>query len=256
MGLRPVCPRFFSASPQSWNGFAYVGNNPVNALDPEGLDCIYPHSNGGVEVLDGDCRSDTDDGIFVDGKVDPYSFSYDPNTDTLSFSFTNTDTGTFGRAVVGDVGFKLDTPLNPYAQALFQQPVWGVASRSVDNYLAKPLLGFLSAAVPGLLETAVPEITTLGLAEEDTVVIGKLADLKDGVRPGERTLDLPDKGNPKANWAQNSSKLRDAMAEGKPIRDASAGKPGSNTGFLRAERNLLQEHGWTLRGDYWYAPGK
>jgi hypothetical protein len=43
--------------------------------------------------------------------------------------------------------------------------------------------------------------------------------------------------------------FRQVMAEGKPIRDVSAGKLGSNTSFLRAERNLLQNHGWTLNGD-------
>ena len=86
------------------------------------------------------------------------------------------------------------------------------------------------------------------------MVIGKVADLKEGVQPGERTLDLPDQGNPQSNWAQNSGRLREAMNEGRPIRDASAGNPGSNTGFLRAERNLLQDHGWTLQGEYWVPP--
>jgi hypothetical protein len=79
--------------------------------------------------------------------------------------------------------------------------------------------------------------------------------------PGERTLDLPDQGNPQANWAQNSSKLREAMSEGQPIRDASAeplanGKPANNTGFLRAERNLLENHGWTYNNGYWYPPAR
>ena len=97
-----------------------------------------------------------------------------------------------------------------------------------------------------------------GAEEEGGVVIGKMADLeKSGaLKPGEKTLDLPNQGSPKANWAQNSSKLREAMSEGKPIRDASAGNPGSNTGFLRAERNLLQDHGWTLKGDTWFPPNK
>ncbi len=73
--------------------------------------------------------------------------------------------------------------------------------------------------------------------------------------PGERTLDQPDLGDPKANWAQNSSKLREAMSGGNPIRDVSAGKPGSDTGFLRAERNVLENQGWTLQSDgYWYPP--
>src|SRR5258705_13798381 len=93
---------------------------------------------------------------------------------------------------------------------------------------------------------------------EETVVIGKLADVEapGAIKAGERALvdELPNQGSPRANWAQNSSKLREAMSEGNPIRDASAGKPGSNTGFLRAERNVLENHGWTLKGDYWYPP--
>jgi hypothetical protein len=108
-----------------------------------------------------------------------------------------------------------------------------------------------------LSRLAVPKITSLGIAGgPGTLVIGKLADLEGGVQPGERTLDLPNQGNPKSNWAQNSSRLREAMNEGRPIRDASAGNPGSNTGFLRAERNLLQNNGWSLKGDTWYPPGR
>jgi hypothetical protein len=97
--------------------------------------------------------------------------------------------------------------------------------------------------------------------EETTVVLGKTADLEapGALRPGEKTLDLPNLGNPKANWAQNSSKLRQAMSEGQPIRDVSTepmvnGAPGKNTGFLRAERNLLENHGWKIRDGYWYPP--
>lgn len=55
---------------------------------------------------------------------------------------------------------------------------------------------------------------------------------------------LPDLGNPKANWAQNSGVLREQMALGQPIRDAS---PGDTSGvFLNAERYLLQVRGWTF----------
>lgn len=55
-------------------------------------------------------------------------------------------------------------------------------------------------------------------------MIGKTADLREpgALKPGERELDLPNLNDPKANWAQNSSRLREAMSEGKPIRDASA----------------------------------
>jgi len=76
------------------------------------------------------------------------------------------------------------------------------------------------------------------------------------LNPGEKTLDLPNQGSYKGNWVQNSSKLREAMSEGKPIRDVSAANPDSNTGFLRAERNLLENHGWTLKGDYWVPANK
>ena len=87
---------------------------------------------------------------------------------------------------------------------------------------------------------------------QGTKVIGKVNDLnKPGaLRPGESKLDLPNKGNPKANWEQNSGKLREAMKEGNPIRDVSGGPRDANgqlpnnTGFLKAERNLLQSKGW------------
>lgn len=59
-------------------------------------------------------------------------------------------------------------------------------------------------------------------------------------------------GNPKANWQQNSGVLRQEMKRGLPIRDASV---GDNTGsFLNAERNLLQDRGWKLDGNYWNPP--
>jgi len=76
-----------------------------------------------------------------------------------------------------------------------------------------------------------------------------MADLTpDSLGEGESTLDLPDQGNPQANWQQNSGALRSAMNEGNPIRDASVDSSGNltnNTGFLAAERNLLQDRGWT-----------
>ena len=82
-------------------------------------------------------------------------------------------------------------------------------------------------------------------------VIGKVKDL-DNLGPGENSLlkHLPNKGNPKANWNQNSGVLRREMGKGRPLRDASVNPqtgelidyPGS---FLNAERNLLRSHGWT-----------
>lgn len=100
-------------------------------------------------------------------------------------------------------------------------------------------------------------------ATRGNLVIGKVGDLtKAGaLREGERTLlsELPNLGSPKANWAQNSGRLRAAMGESSPIRDAtvdSAGNLINNTGFLRAERNLLDSRGWIYKADttMWHPP--
>jgi hypothetical protein len=92
-------------------------------------------------------------------------------------------------------------------------------------------------------------VAARGIAGTGRTVIGKLGDLK-AVGQGERTLldRLPNLGSPKANCAQNSGVLRQEMSLGNPIRDASvdsAGKLINNTGFLRTERHLLQNRGWT-----------
>jgi len=147
---------------------------------------------------------------------------------------------------------------DPVARLLFRarvrpNPVCAEGNQNVKSFILQVGLNaggrLLGAGIALSLEAA---------GEEGGLVIGKMnsdGTLKDGVLgPGERTLDLPNQGGAQANWVQNSSKLRQAMSEGKPIRDASAGNPGSNTGFLRAERNLLQNHGWTLKGGYWNPP--
>ncbi len=77
------------------------------------------------------------------------------------------------------------------------------------------------------------------------------------IKPSEfKVADLlPDMGNPKANWKQNSGVLRQIMNEGNPIKDVSS-YPMKNAGFLGAERNLLQNKGWTYNNGYWFPPGK
>ena len=116
-------------------------------------------------------------------------------------------------------------------------------------------IGDAFAALGGLFKGADIAAT----ATEDTaagsgnLVIGKVADLQapGALGPGERTLLdrlTPDLGSPQANWARNAGVLRDEMANGAPIRDASVnpvtGALQNDTGFLRAERYLLQDRGW------------
>ena len=86
--------------------------------------------------------------------------------------------------------------------------------------------------------------------------IGRLEDLK-GI-PRSQTLldDLPNLGNPKANYYQNMSVLRKAVRDGYTIKDASWFRPNSELAptllnpnrtvgqtFLGAERLLLKNRG-------------
>jgi hypothetical protein len=128
-------------------------------------------------------------------------------------------------------------------------PGWGTAgSLALDTFSLLPIipsLGYLTRADD-----------VYDAFKGGNTVIGKVDDLKH-IRPGENTLlkHLPDKGNAKANWKQNSGVLRREMKKGKPIRDVS---PGNETGFLGAEKNLLRNHGWdTIKvGDdvFWVPP--
>jgi hypothetical protein len=66
---------------------------------------------------------------------------------------------------------------------------------------------------------------------------------------GRRLLpEFAESGSAQANWIQNSSRLRAEMGNGNPIfdsfRDAATGQQIPTRGFLNAERNLLENHGW------------
>jgi RHS repeat-associated protein len=90
-----------------------------------------------------------------------------------------------------------------------------------------------------------------GAEKEGGLVIGKLKDLRgtEGWRKGDYTLNLPDRGSTKQNWKQNSGLLRQEERTGKPIRDRSTDTNGNlrdNTGFIKGERNILDECGRTF----------
>jgi RHS repeat-associated protein len=94
-----------SQDPQHWNMYSYVLNNPVNAVDPDGLDCVYVNGNS-VDVQRGDCTNaggKDDNGIFVNGTIDIHSGTYDSSTGTVGFNYTNDDTGAIGKGVIGNV---------------------------------------------------------------------------------------------------------------------------------------------------------
>jgi hypothetical protein len=71
---------------------------------------------------------------------------------------------------------------------------------------------------------------------------------QEGWQTGDRILYLPDQEIPKLNWFQNSSRLREEMRKGKPIYDSYIDpvthEQIKTTGFLNAERYLLESRGW------------
>jgi RHS repeat-associated protein len=216
----------------------------------------------------------------------PFGFAgglYDPDTQLTRFGARDYDVET-GRWTAKDpirfaggdtnlYGYVLNDPVNWIdPTGLILDTIADVAFIAYDVYrLAKDNvagncdnlgtnLGALGADVASAL---IPFVTGLGTSTRNgAVVIGKMRDLnKPGtLRAGERILELADLGTDKLNWEQNSRLLREAMREGRPIRDASVdprtGALIENTGFLRAERNTLDNHSWKYnpKDRHWHSP--
>jgi RHS repeat-associated protein len=94
------------SNPQSLNRYVYVLNNPTMLHDPKGLDCIYDAAAAkdanlpGPEIKTGDCYSDSDGGVFVDGTV--YNAYLDTDTGIATFQYENYDTGKSGSQEISD----------------------------------------------------------------------------------------------------------------------------------------------------------
>nr|VFK22545.1 MAG: Haemagluttinin repeat [Candidatus Kentron sp. LPFa] len=115
-----------------------------------------------------------------------------------------------------------------------------------------------AVSVANKAKSVVTKVKAVSKVKKGTTVIGRTDDLKNpkNLKNGEQSLldRLPDQGNPKANWKQNSNVLRQEMSKRSPIRDVS---PGDTSGqFLNAERNLLRNQGWTFdsKTNYWMPP--
>ena len=147
-------------APQSWNMYAYVRNNPTTNIDPDGLDCISTSnrttSSVTVTIVRGDnCSTDSS---YVPGTIDEKSLTY--NGSEVGYSYSDAGTGVSGAGVIAFA----DRPsgqLTPYAVDVFSHPSIRAASGTINNWIAPPLLAFLSFG--GNWLEAAPEITSLGL---------------------------------------------------------------------------------------------
>jgi RHS repeat-associated protein len=149
-----------SSSPQSLNGYIYVLNNPISRIDQEGHDCIYANGKGGGELLRGDCKSDTDDGVFVNGTVDKDSFTYDATNNRSGYTYT-TDSGVQGKGVLQGPDLNAGFPAGSLAAGVFgasNAPIWRNADGAA-NFLGKaeftavslffPVTGFIVEKIAG-----------------------------------------------------------------------------------------------------------
>ena len=166
--------------PQTWNAYSYVTNNPLNATDPNGLDCIYagtasdnpnPGGAGTVTVVRGDCVNaggKNDSGVFVDGTVDTDKpITSDAATGDLTFGLTN-DKGAYGTGIATNFSDPQSPgssdQLNPFAQGVFSQ---------INKMPIKKFIGVVygGSVVIGLTGGAAcyylcPEAATISLAGE------------------------------------------------------------------------------------------
>lgn len=213
--------------PQSLNAYSYVRNNPLNLTDPDGTVFCRP-------------ANDAEKGQGVSQVCDV--------TDAQYVNSSKASQAAYDKAGYAHFDCSCDTDADKAA--------WAERKGNVSHDHIGDALVFV-ATFAGLEGLFYPQLHP---EQKGGVVIGKMnsdGTLRDTtLQPGERTLELPKQPTPKENWIQNSSKLREAMRDGKPIRDGSAGVPGSESGFLRAERNLLRDRGWTQQGEYWVPPKK
>ena len=74
------------SNPQTLNRYSYGMNNPLIFIDPTGNDCVYAGSSAATStIVRGDCISDSDSGVFVDGHVSSITDNADGNSATIHY---------------------------------------------------------------------------------------------------------------------------------------------------------------------------
>jgi len=150
--------------PQTWNMYSYVRNNPLNATDPDGLDCIYTSNQTWksvtVTIVGGDCVSPTDNGVYVNGTVNANSLTY--NGTDLGYSFSNSEDQTGGVGLLSPGQPPSENPDAP-SPLLLAVAQGTQMSRPIVEPAFWATMGFLATFGPGILESSLAGPETLGL---------------------------------------------------------------------------------------------
>jgi RHS repeat-associated protein len=208
------------------NLYGFVGNSPLNLVDPFGLEITYFYGRQEPSIL------------FPDGSV-PY-LTGDNFGENLVASFYN------AIPLANNLIEKAADPIDQGIAALTDAVANGVTAATGYPEFGEGVRN-LGAVAPLLLsKKPTPCRAAKTGAEAERLVIGRGADLvKPGaLNPGEFKFSWPPTGAAQTEWKVNSGLLRQEMGNLRPIRDASVGNNGGM--YLNAERNLLETRGWKL----------
>jgi RHS repeat-associated protein len=255
-----------TSNPQGWNLYSYVKGNPANFNDPTGHDTNLTPGGGAAPAgvpdnssANGLLPTEKAKQDIIDANADRHIGNEDPveyekakyGMSTAWQALKDTVVGAgkeVGNTVIG-LANTVNAPIDYLLSACGSSFQFGQVEELQASTPGERTA--MTTVFAGSFLIGVGEAETARIAEKGTVVIGKMEDLG-ALKEGERTLVsklTPDLGSPKANWERNSSVLRSEMKAGNPIRDATVnpktGALENNTGFLKAERNLLDSKGWT-----------
>ena len=275
----PTLARFMSPDPfvqapyntQSYNRYSYVFNNPLSFTDPSGY-CTEDYEGICEEVRVVALRDSIDTSWSMSGLGWTYYDDFAFNWDNYN-SWAVSDLMTMNNFIPFD-DLDLAVPFlndfqsglsnythNPLARSRFRDNA-GDFWASLDNAKSFNYIGFASlrTSIQGVSSALSSSKQALQYSSKVSVPKGTEGGLnlfkwkaptslkETGWKEGDHFLNLPNKGNAKANLKQNSSRLREEMRKGNPIYDShidpKTGKQITTDGFLNAERNLLQNQGW------------